>query len=135
MLYRVLFILVVGLGLSSCSQPAADLGEGPQVELSFKEAQPDDRKAVVTIVNRSEQDIKKLRGTFIFKDAEGKVVTYANGTPQNSPFSKAQNPNIVSAQTKADIELPLSDMPEGAQTVEVELTEATFADESTFEPK
>lgn len=134
-MYRILLVLALTCGLMACSEPAADLGEGPTVELLFKEANPDDRKAMVTVINRRDKAIKNLRGEFIFKDAAGEVLTHANGSPQNTPFSKAENPHIVDAKEKKDIDLPLSRMPEGAKSVEAKLVKAIFKDDSTFEPQ
>lgn len=74
--------------------------DGPDVEVNVLSFDIEKRQTELELINRLNKPIRNIRGWIYFKNAEGEVLTYANGTEKTSNFQKMQNPHIVEALSK-----------------------------------
>lgn len=77
--------------------------QGPAVELKLVSFDVENNKHVFTFYNRTDKAIKNIRGYVIPLDSAGAQLTSATGRSLASNFSKAQNPEIVGANSKVEI--------------------------------
>jgi hypothetical protein len=78
---------------------------GPQIELRIMEVDGASSLTKVELINRMDEAIVSISGKIELLDAEGKPMTYANGTPITSPFQQVKNPYIVAPKSSVTITL------------------------------
>ena len=98
-------------------EPAFDMN-GPYLELKVLSFSTDDNITKIELTNRLGEAIVKLNGKLRFFDDTQDVISFANGSPKDSPFSMVQNPQIVKSKSQLEITLRNS-VPENATNVEV----------------
>lgn len=91
---------------------------GPDVEINILSFSIEDKKSEIEVINRTDKNLKSVRGRLIFIDEKGEQVMTNTGNPITYPFQKASNTSIVDSRSKTVFDMTTS-IDSRASTVEV----------------
>lgn len=139
---KITFVAALLLIIFSCSEgdsngenasPATEEIEmsGPQLEMNVTSFSLENTEIKLEVINRTESDLKSISGRLVFLDENKAPLTTVTGRQLDSPFQRAENPNVVKAKSKREITLG-NKVVEGTMFIRIDEGSATTVDGQTM---